>query len=508
MTRKSILECITVGLIFVCMTASAVLAQQTTAFTYQGKLTDTGNPANGNYDLQFKLFDTVTVGTGAQQGATLVRNPVTASAGVFTLQLDFGANVFSGADRYLEIGVRPAGNTGAYTVLAPRQPVSSSPYAIQTLNALRLGGVDAGQYLTTTTAETSFIKNATTQQAGNFNVAGNGIVGGRVGIGVVNPQSALEVNGDTTLTTGGSGGQVLFTAPNGESGMVIRGASRAVIRFDGLSLKLLAGVSTGAPLATNGIAINTAGNVGIGTTNPTSKLFVLSSTPGVSGIYSESQSGRGIWGKSVGSRGVYGESQSSEGVFGVSSSGTGVAGNSGTGIGVYGESAVPNSVAAAGVYGRATASGGIGVIGESNINNAVGVFGVTTSPTGVSVYARNNSGGRAIYAEGNVAQNRNNNGLVKAMVHVNADGTIARCYNGITNVSTGNCGFTAVRVDNSRFTIDFGFQVSDRFFLVAPTQTGGLVIGNLYVISTNVLGTNLQGQDGFFPSVAFQVFVF
>ena len=45
---------------------------QTTAFTYQGKLTDAGNPANGNYDLQFKLFDTVTVGTGTQPGATLV----------------------------------------------------------------------------------------------------------------------------------------------------------------------------------------------------------------------------------------------------------------------------------------------------------------------------------------------------------------------------------------------------------------------------------------------------
>ncbi len=43
---------------------------QTTAFTYQGKLTDTGSPASGNYDMQFKLFDTVTVGTGTQQGST------------------------------------------------------------------------------------------------------------------------------------------------------------------------------------------------------------------------------------------------------------------------------------------------------------------------------------------------------------------------------------------------------------------------------------------------------
>src|SRR5262249_10603181 len=30
---------------------------QTTAFTYQGRLNDGGNPANGSYDLQFSLYD-------------------------------------------------------------------------------------------------------------------------------------------------------------------------------------------------------------------------------------------------------------------------------------------------------------------------------------------------------------------------------------------------------------------------------------------------------------------
>src|SRR5689334_16479010 len=37
-----------------------VLSAQTTAFTYQGKLSDGANSANGNYDIQFKLFDTAT----------------------------------------------------------------------------------------------------------------------------------------------------------------------------------------------------------------------------------------------------------------------------------------------------------------------------------------------------------------------------------------------------------------------------------------------------------------
>jgi hypothetical protein len=48
---------------------AGVAQAQTTAFTYQGKLTDAGNPANGNYDLQFKLFDTPTVGTVTQSVA-------------------------------------------------------------------------------------------------------------------------------------------------------------------------------------------------------------------------------------------------------------------------------------------------------------------------------------------------------------------------------------------------------------------------------------------------------
>src|SRR5262245_14343587 len=80
---------------------------QTTAFTYQGRLADAGNPANGNYDFEFKLFDTLPVGTGTQLGSTLQRLNVPASNGIFTVSLDFGAN-FPGANRFLEIGVRPA----------------------------------------------------------------------------------------------------------------------------------------------------------------------------------------------------------------------------------------------------------------------------------------------------------------------------------------------------------------------------------------------------------------
>src|SRR5258706_8127147 len=97
-----------------CCWVDTAWAQQTTKFNYQGVLTNAGSPANGNFDLQFRLFDTVTPGTGIQQGGTLVLTPVTVSAGVFTVALDFGPSVFGGADRYLEVGVRPAGMAAGY----------------------------------------------------------------------------------------------------------------------------------------------------------------------------------------------------------------------------------------------------------------------------------------------------------------------------------------------------------------------------------------------------------
>ena len=100
--RQSIL------VLFLC--AAAAVYGQTTAFTYQGRLTDAGMPANASYDMQFKLFNVPSVGGGNQIGSTITNGAVLVSSGVFTVQLDYGAAAFSGADRYLEIGVRLAGD--------------------------------------------------------------------------------------------------------------------------------------------------------------------------------------------------------------------------------------------------------------------------------------------------------------------------------------------------------------------------------------------------------------
>lgn len=104
---------------------------QTTSFTYQGKLTDAGNPPTAQYDLIFRLFDA----SGTQIGTDQMKDDVQVTIGIFTVTLDFGESPFSGntADS-LEIAVRPGASTGAYTTLTPRQPLTSSPYSVKSKN--------------------------------------------------------------------------------------------------------------------------------------------------------------------------------------------------------------------------------------------------------------------------------------------------------------------------------------------------------------------------------------
>jgi hypothetical protein len=97
-------------------------------FTYQGRLQDNGQPANGIYDLCFSLAAAETNGTYV--GPSLTNAPVQVDGGLFTVLLDFGTGAFDGAPRWLEIGVRTNGSMDPYTLLTPRQPITAAPYAL------------------------------------------------------------------------------------------------------------------------------------------------------------------------------------------------------------------------------------------------------------------------------------------------------------------------------------------------------------------------------------------
>ncbi|HMQ14338.1 MAG TPA: hypothetical protein PKC49_00035 [Phycisphaerae bacterium] len=137
-----------------------------TAFTYQGHLKNAGQPADGDYDIAFRLFDAA--GGGNQVGQPVAADAVPVADGLLTLQLDFGATPFDGQPRWLQIEVRPAGG-GPFTILAPRQPLSAVPYALHAL-----GGAGGG--LWTAVADDIFNANS-----------------GSVGIGVAAPAARLHV---------------------------------------------------------------------------------------------------------------------------------------------------------------------------------------------------------------------------------------------------------------------------------------------------------------------------
>lgn len=99
-----------------------------TAITYQGQLKNVSGPVNGNCDFQFSLWDSLS-NTIGQIGSTLTRPNVALADGRFTVQLDFGANAFTGDARWLQIAVGcPSGDS--YVTLAPRQPLTPAPYAL------------------------------------------------------------------------------------------------------------------------------------------------------------------------------------------------------------------------------------------------------------------------------------------------------------------------------------------------------------------------------------------
>jgi hypothetical protein len=124
------------------------LHAQSSAFTYQGSLTDSGSPASGIYDLRFSIYDVETNGVAI---SVLTNAATTIADGLFTVTLDFGASVFDGNSRWLEIGAA-TNEGGAFTSLSPRQRITSTPYAIRAASssAVESGSVTDPSFIGTT----------------------------------------------------------------------------------------------------------------------------------------------------------------------------------------------------------------------------------------------------------------------------------------------------------------------------------------------------------------------
>lgn len=104
-----------------------------TAFTYQGRLEQSGVPVDGEdaADLRFTLYD------GADSGANQIAGPLTFQGvdivdGLFVVEVDFGVGAFNGDARFIQIEAAiPPGST--FVALDPRQPVTAAPYSMSLL---------------------------------------------------------------------------------------------------------------------------------------------------------------------------------------------------------------------------------------------------------------------------------------------------------------------------------------------------------------------------------------
>lgn len=230
-------------LIFVLLLLSAVAANaQTSEFTYQGKLTDSGVAANGSYDMQFQLHALIG-GNQLAVGTPVERLGVSVINGTFTVTLDFShvTGSFTGAERFLGISVKPAGSAAGYTALVPTQRFTSSPYAIRSQNAstatnsTQLGGVTASSYVQTsdprmtdarppTAGSGDYIQNSASPQASSsFNISGDGTAGGTLRADVVSAAAGYDIGSSRVLSVRGTnntlvgesaGGSVLSSGTN------------------------------------------------------------------------------------------------------------------------------------------------------------------------------------------------------------------------------------------------------------------------------------------------------
>lgn len=98
--------------------------------TYQGRLTDASLPANGSYDMIFRVYSAA---SGGDLLATAPAVTVSALDGLIIATPDFPAGTFTGATVYLDVSVRATG-APLFARIGPRQAITPAPLAMRSLN--------------------------------------------------------------------------------------------------------------------------------------------------------------------------------------------------------------------------------------------------------------------------------------------------------------------------------------------------------------------------------------
>jgi hypothetical protein len=227
---------------------------------YQGTLIDSGVPVTGNRDMVFRLFiDGVCT---AQAGGDIVMNGVSVTDGFFTVYLDVDQNDFFGEALFLSVEVG-GNNLGC-------QPILAVPYALSLRPGATIGGsltANDGFKTGYTSGDGLYIPSAGVHSPAIFDSSPNGV-----------EISSAQNDG---IMVGGTGGDGLDVRQADENGVFIRYAYWDGIRIFNAGLN---GLYIG-DVGDYGIAVTDgrnylAGDTGIGTYTPLTRLHVVDSIDG------------------------------------------------------------------------------------------------------------------------------------------------------------------------------------------------------------------------------------
>ena len=465
-----------------------VLAQGGTELSFQGRLLDAGAPANGNYDVTIRLYDDVVGGT--EVGLANTFSGLGIIDGLFTVELDFGADAFDNQDRWLEIEVDG-------TPLAPRQAVTRTPYAIQTRGIfvnedgqvgvgtddpdfplhIEDGGINAGAIVAHSV--NTFGGSFTSESISGYGVYGsaNAPTGFTYGVyGRSNSDLGHGVFGYATAPSGenyggwfeteSTGGRGVFGYANATSGTNYGGRFESD-SSEGRGVFGRANSAIGATIGGRFESISESGVGVFGKAEATSGntyggKFEVESTTGV-GVMGEARANTGYavgvrgLSRSDGGVGVLGQA-SIYGVYGQSSSadGVGVFGHTfisnGGGYGVYGLTAGSSG---RGVFGMATSTSGVTYGGRFESRSSSGFAGYFEGAGNDAVYIENTSDGRGLLSIApldTAVWARTTSGF--AGIHAENDGASGRAVYGEANSSSGT-NFGVYGKSNSASGYDF-----------------------------------------------------